>query len=133
MNFKMPKSFKEAYRGELRKYKEALREKQMQAAWRYLERAHIIGQYHPVSHSGSHFRMLLFAVRTADVKEFLGQFIRLAGGWLGSMMNRIPVGNTGGANVPIFSPMPIPEDLRHLLSAADTESKGLSGLRSNPK
>jgi hypothetical protein len=133
MNFKMPESFKEAYRVELTKYREALRKKQMPEAWRFLERAHIIGQYHPVSHSGSHFRMLIFAVRTLNPKEFLGQFVRLAGGWFASMINRIPVGNTGGANVPIFSPMPIPEDLRNLLSAADTESKGLSGLRSRPK
>ena len=129
----MPKTFKDAYRTELRKYRDALRQKQMPEAWRYLERAHIIGQYHPVSHSGSHFRMLIFAVRTLDPKEFLGQLIRLAGGGFASMMNRIPVGNTGGANVPIFSPMPIPEDLRDLLSDADTESKGLSGLRSRPK
>jgi len=129
MNFRMPKTFKDAYRIELSKYKEALRQKRMQEAWRYLERAHVIGQYHPVSHSGSHFRMLVSAVRTLDAKEISGQLIRLAGGWLGSLLNRIPVGNTGGANVPIFAPMPIPEDLRELLSAADTESKGLSGLR----
>ncbi len=129
MNFKMPKNFKDAYRNELTKYNEALRQKKLREAWRYLERAHVIGQYHPVSHSGSHFRMLVFAVRRLDAKEVLGQLIRLAGGWLGSLLNRIPVGNTGGANVPIFAPMPIPEDLRELLSAADTESKGLSGLR----
>lgn len=133
MNFKMPNEFKTAYKNELNKYREALRQKQMREAWRFLERAHIIGQYHPVSHSGSHFRMLMFAVRTADLKEFLGQLVRFAGGGLASLLNRVPVGNTGGANVPIFSPMPIPEDLRDLLSAADTESKGLSGLKKTAK
>lgn len=42
-------------------------------------------------------------------------------------------GNTGGANMPIFSPMPIPEDLRQLLLAANTESRGLAGLHKLPK
>jgi hypothetical protein len=50
-------------------------------------------------------------------------------GWIGSLFNRIPVGNTGSARVPIFAPMPIPEDLKSLLWNADTEAKGLSGFK----
>ncbi|MGJ4788749.1 DUF3703 domain-containing protein [Leptospira koniambonensis] len=129
MNWIMPKDWKIRYRKELdlsQKYKE---EGNLPEAWRYLERAHLIGQYYPIPHTGIHFRMLLFAIGQKDTKEILGQLLRISLGWLGSWLNRIPVGNTGGANVPIMQPMPIPKDLLDLLSNADQEAKGLSGFK----
>jgi len=33
----------------------------------------------------------------------------------GSWLGRAPLGNTGGANVGIFTPMAIPEDLQRML------------------
>ncbi|RHX78031.1 DUF3703 domain-containing protein [Leptospira yasudae] len=129
MNWKMPAAFKKAYIQEIESYRSHLRAGRNAEAWRFLERAHLIGQYYPVPHTGSHGRMLLFAVRQRDGKEFLGQLLRFAGGWLGSLFNRIPVGNPGGSNVPIFASFPIPEDLRELLADADSSGKGLSGLR----
>ncbi|TGM60148.1 DUF3703 domain-containing protein [Leptospira adleri] len=129
MNFRMPKHFKVAYKKELSSYHVRLKEKNWMEAWKFLERAHLIGQYHPLPHTGIHFRMLVFAVRTANWKEFLGQLLRLSVGGLGSLFNRVPVGNTGGVNVPILASLPLPEDLRELLAKADTSGKGLSGLR----
>lgn len=129
MNVLMSKPLKAAYFAELRKYREAKADHRDSEAWSFLERAHVLGQYHPFSHTGSHFRMLVFALGRADFQEAAGQLLRVSVGWLGSLLNRIPVGNTGGANVPILQPMPIPEDLRHLLTNADTEAKGLSGFR----
>jgi hypothetical protein len=73
--------------------------------------------------------MLVFAIRIRDINEIWGQIPRLLVGWIGSIFNRIPVGNTGGANVHILAPMEIPEDLKLLLVDADTASKGLSGFR----
>jgi hypothetical protein len=125
----MPREFKDRYAIELAAYRAAWRHGDRASAWRYLERAHIVGQYHPFSHSGSHWRMLVFALRTGDGRELCGQLLRLSGGWLGSLLNRVPVGNTGGANVPIFAPLPIPADLRQLLAQADTQATGLSGLK----
>lgn len=129
LNLMMPKEFKVAYQKEIQNYKDSVSKKDDLAAWRFLERAHIIGQYFPIPHTGSHFRMFLFGIRKGDLREIYGQFIRMAFGWIGSLFNRIPVGNTGSASVPIFAPMPIPEDLRVLLQNADTESKGLSGFK----
>lgn len=129
MNFLMPKQMKRQYFIELEEYRKFLHSGNLQAAWRYLERAHIIGQYHPNSHFAIHFRMLIFAIRVRDRKEFLGQIPRLLVGWIGSLFNRVPVGNTGGANVHILAPMEIPEDLKPLLINADTVSKGLSGFK----
>ncbi|MBM9578617.1 DUF3703 domain-containing protein [Leptospira sp. 201903070] len=129
MNFRMPKHFKAAYRQELDSYRFNLKEKNWDKAWKFLERAHLIGQYHPVPHTGIHFRMLVFATRRADWREFLGQLLRVSVGGFGSLFNRVPVGNTGGANVPILASLPLPEDLRELLANADTSGKGLSGLK----
>ncbi|MBL8018039.1 MAG: DUF3703 domain-containing protein [Leptospirales bacterium] len=129
MNFRMPEQFRNAYFHELEQYRVAMKENNFSDAWRFLERAHVIGQYHPVSHTGIHFRMLVFALRRTDAHEILGQILRLSVGWFGSLVNRIPVGNTGGVNVPILASLPIPEDLRGLLVAADTETRGLAGLR----
>ncbi|MBK8396189.1 MAG: DUF3703 domain-containing protein [Leptospiraceae bacterium] len=129
MNFLMPEKMKKQYFVELEQYRTLLRSGDLKGAWRYLERAHIIGQYHPISHFGIHFRMLVFAIRVRDRNEFLGQIPRLLVGWIGSLFNRIPVGNTGGANVHILAPMEIPEDFKPLLINADTVSKGLSGFK----
>lgn len=132
MNLRMPENFKKAYLIELKKYREAKKQELSDKAWQFLERAHVIGQYHPVPHTAMHWRMLVFAIGRLNVREILGQLLRLSVGWLGSLMNRIPVGNTGGANVPILAPMPIPADLEKLLSDADTEKKGLAGLKRTP-
>ncbi|TGM56081.1 DUF3703 domain-containing protein [Leptospira biflexa] len=129
LNFKLPKDLKLAYQIELQKYKEFLAQNNDSMAWHHLERAHILGQYHPVSHTGVHFRMFVFGIRKLDGKEIYGQFVRMSFGWIGSLFNRIPVGNTGSASVPIFAPMPIPDDLKSLLWNADTEAQGLSGLK----
>ncbi|TGM19862.1 DUF3703 domain-containing protein [Leptospira meyeri] len=130
INLKMPNDFKVAYKKELQKYKDSLAQNNDTLAWHHLERAHIIGQYHPVSHTGVHFRMFVFGIRKFDLNEILGQFVRMSFGWIGSMFNRIPVGNTGSASVPIFAPMPIPDDLKSLLWNADVDAKGLSGFKS---
>ena len=129
MNFLMPDDMKEKYFIELKQYNRFYKNGDLKTAWRHLERAHIIGQYHPFSHFGSHFRMMIFAIKQKDLNEFMGQVPRLLGGWIGSLFNKIPVGNTGGANVPIFAPMEIPNDLKELLKDADTTAKGLSGFK----
>lgn len=81
------------------------------AAWRALERAHIISQPWFALHLASHWTMLLFALRQRDLGEVLGQCLRLALVPLGAVSGRLPVGNTGRSNVGAFRPMPIPPDL----------------------
>ena len=59
--------------------------------------------------------MLKFGFRQKDIKEVFGQIIRLVvGGWK-SFINHVPLGNTGGANVPPLKRMPIPEDIKELI------------------
>ena len=45
---------------------------------------------------------------------------RVVAGFFLSLLDRVPTGNTGGANVPPEQPMPIPADLRAVLDGADT-------------
>jgi hypothetical protein len=59
--------------------------------------------------------MLGAAGRRRDGREVAGQLLRLLLAVPGSLTGRYPVGNTGGAAVSAFRPMPIPDDLRALL------------------
>jgi Protein of unknown function (DUF3703) len=85
-------------------------------AWCHLERAHILSQPLVGAHVRTHSAMLVAAMRRRDAKEIVGQLLRLVVAGPGSLTGRYPVGNTGGANVSAFEPMPIPEDLRTLLA-----------------
>ena len=59
--------------------------------------------------------MILFAFRIKNTKEILGQIPRLLVGGVKSFVGEIPVGNTGGANVPPLKSMEIPNDLKQIL------------------
>lgn len=83
--------------------------------WWHLERAHILSQPMAVPHIRTHLDMLSYAVRRRDPGELAGQLLRLVVAGPGSLTGRYPVGNTGGANVSAFRPMPVPADLRALL------------------
>jgi hypothetical protein len=85
------------------------------AAWRALERAHIVSQPFLLLHLSNHSAMLGFAFTERDPKEIFGQLARLALAPLGALTGRVPVGNTGRSNVSAFQPMSIPDDLRHAI------------------
>jgi len=84
-------------------------------AWRHLERAHVLSQAHAAAHLRVHAAMFGHAWRHRDTREWLGQLPRLLLAAPGSWTGRAPRGNTGGANVGIFTPMAIPPDLAVLL------------------
>ena len=112
----MPDGLKIYYKSELQKYKEEFTKGNLSVAWRHLERAHILGQPWPREHNYVHWLMLKFGIQIKDKKEIIGQIPRLLIGGVKSLVGRIPVGNTGGANVPPLRPMEIPEDLALLLT-----------------
>lgn len=91
------------------------------SSWLHLERAHILGQPYPYEHSLVHWKMLLFGIKTKNTKEILGQIPRLLIGGVKSFVGKIPVGNTGGANVPPLQSMKIPEELLNIIN--ETKSK----------
>jgi hypothetical protein len=110
-NTSMPTVLKPFYQKELSEAAIAFSKEQFQQSWRHLERAHILGQPYPFAHSLVHWKMLLFGIKTKNTKEIIGQIPRLLISGVKSFVGNIPLGNTGGANVPPLQPMEIPEDL----------------------
>ncbi|HCZ36188.1 MAG: DUF3703 domain-containing protein [Cyclobacteriaceae bacterium] len=119
--WKMPDGLKVHYHQELNDYKKELAKGNLQVAWRHLERAHILGQPWPIEHSEVHWVMLKFGIRIKDTREIIGQIPRLLVGGVKSFVGTIPVGNTGGADVPPLRPMEIPEDLQAILKPYRTD------------
>ncbi len=113
---------REHFENELRQSAEAEARGELSPAWRFLERAHILSQAHALAHLQVHWRMFTFAWRAYDWRELLGQVPRLLLAVPGSLLGRAPLGNTGGASVGIFTPMPIPEELQALLN--ETAQRG---------
>ncbi|MEU5941451.1 DUF3703 domain-containing protein [Micromonospora sp. NPDC047548] len=111
----MPPTIRAAFDAELAT---ARRSTDAVTAWRAAERAHILSQPWPCPHTVVHAVMLRRALRERDVVEAVGQVIRLAVAGPGSATGRYPEGNTGRARVPLTQPMPMPDDLAVLLSAA---------------
>lgn len=116
----MPKTLKPYYQDELSKAQSALLKNELQKSWYHLERAHILGQPYPVAHTAVHWKMLKFGIKIKNGKEIIGQLPRLIFGGIKSFVGKIPVGNTGGANVPPLKPMEIPEDLTSIINNTKT-------------
>ncbi|GHF42111.1 hypothetical protein GCM10010218_24040 [Streptomyces mashuensis] len=90
----------------------------MEQRWRAAERAHILSQPWPWAHTRNHGVMLRLAVRDRDLREALGQLVRLAVAAPGSAAGKYPDGNTGRTRAGLTTPMPIPDDLAALLREA---------------
>ena len=88
-------------------------------AFASFERAHVIGQLWIVPHLIAHCEMLRVGWMRLDLREVAGQIMRLALVIPGTVLGRLPEGNTGGADVNAFRPMPIGQELARLLSDAD--------------
>lgn len=115
LHLKIPEGLKSHFENELKLASENFVKGHLQVSWRHLEHAHILGQAWPVQHTKAHWRMMGFAFRIKNSKEILGQIPRLLVGGVKSFVGEIPVGNTGGANVPPLRPMEIPDDLLQIL------------------
>jgi Protein of unknown function (DUF3703) len=104
----------EAYEREVRGADEALKRADFEAAFRHLERAHVLSQRVTGRHTLIHWRMLLAGLQRGDLREVAGQAPRIVASILFSRL-WVPRGNSGRARVSAFAPMPVPDDLRHLV------------------
>ncbi|MEO0312610.1 MAG: hypothetical protein RIQ89_2267 [Bacteroidota bacterium] len=89
--------------------------------WYYLERAHVLAQPYPIEHTRVHWLMLVFGIANKNGREIIGQLPRLLVGGVKSFVGRVPVGNTGGANVPGLQCMKIPADLQAMIDEGLTD------------
>lgn len=92
-------------------------------AFAHLERAHVLGQSMTFEHTRVHWRMLKIGWKRRDIREILGQIFRVAGASTKTPFGIYPKGNTGGANVSPFRPMPIAADLAEILRSAENRKK----------
>lgn len=104
----------EAYEQEVERADEALRRDDFEAAFAHLERAHVLAQRITGRHTYIHWRMLVAGWRRGDPREVVGQVPRIVASILFSRL-WVPRGNIGRARVSAFEPMPVPDDLRHLV------------------
>ena len=109
-----------AFEKEWRSASEARRAGQFDVAFSHLERAHILSQRITWLHLLSHVGMLRIGWLRRDAREVIGQMTRIVAALLFSRL-WVPIGNTGGANVSAFRPMPVPEDLDAMLRSVDTD------------
>ena len=97
---------------------ERVAENDIAAAFKHLERAHVLGQASTYQHTRIHWRMFKLALRMRSPREVWGQLIRIVGAGTKTPLGIYPTGNTGGADVWFFKPMPIPDDLQEMLDKA---------------
>ena len=88
----------------------------------HLERAHVLGQASTREHVRVHWRMMRWAIRHRDAREFAGQLLRIVGAATKTFMGLVPVGNTGGANVSAVRPMPLDPELAAIIARARGET-----------
>ncbi len=89
----------------------------LDGAFHHLERAHILGQQYVAPHVRTHLAMLRIGLLRRDMREIVGQIVRIPAAAIGSALGVPPGGNTGGANVGLLATMEIPPDLKALLDA----------------
>ncbi len=123
---RMPVSLHPFFKEALDLYANAMQQKDLAEAWHQLERAHVIGQAYPYQHSLVHWKMLVFGCKIKSVKEILGQIPRLLVGGVKSFVGTIPLGNTGGSNVPPMRSMPIQDDIKTIFIEAGVRIPGSS-------
>jgi len=88
------------------------------SAFAHLERAHILGQASTFQHVRVHWAMFRWALRQDAAGEAFGQAWRMVAAALKTWLGWVPAGNTGGAQVSGFRPMPVPPELQRLIDAA---------------
>lgn len=110
----MKTQLRHAFNYEMKQAISLYQQKQFEAAFMHLERAHILGQAYIIPHTQSHWWMLKIGLNTRDTREILGQLPRILASIVFSRI-WVPIGNTGGAKVNPFKPMPISEDLQQVL------------------
>lgn len=100
-----------AWNEEMRAADAARRAGDFAGAFRRFERAHVIGQRNVLAHTRAHIGMLRIGFHMRDPREIVGQLLRIPAA-LTKTLIWVPRGNTGGANVSAFRPMPVPADLQ---------------------
>ncbi|MEO8153709.1 MAG: DUF3703 domain-containing protein [Rhizobacter sp.] len=104
----------ETYREEISLARLALQCHNYYVCFAHLERAHVLAQRMTIRHTYVHGLMWVAGMRSGDYREVISQVPRVLAAVLFSRV-WVPRGNTGRARVNALKPMPVPDDLRHLV------------------
>lgn len=89
-------------------------------AFSHLETVHVLGQRSTKWHTIAHCQMLWWALRQRNLREGAEQVIRIVGALTKTFVGLVPTGNTGGANVNPFKPMPISSEHARIIERASS-------------
>ncbi len=89
-------------------------------AFKHLENAHVLGQRSTKWHVVAHYQMLLWALNQRELRECLGQVLRLVGALTKTAFGLVPIGNTGGSNVSPFQSLPISAEHARIIEEASS-------------
>ena len=106
---------------EIKKAEDCLSNGDLTSAFHHLERAHVLGQAVTLEHTRVHWMMLKLGWMRRDKREIFAQLFRIVGASTKTPLGIYPTGNTGGANVSPFKPMPIADDLQEIIRKAKAE------------
>ena len=102
---------KTAFNQELKLGKIALKKNDFKTSFYHFENAHVLGQKQLISHTISHYWMLVLGIQSKNSKEILGQVVRIIASVLFTCI-WVPKGNTGGSNISPIKKMPIRKELK---------------------
>lgn len=105
-------------RAEIHQAKIAQQTGRFDTEFSHLENAHVLGQESTYWHVKTHGLMLLWALRHSNIKECLGQLLRIIGAATKTAIGLVPQGNTGGSNVSPFKVMPIKPEYEKIIAMA---------------
>ena len=88
----------------------------------HLENAHVFGQASTFLNTKVHILMLLWAVRQLNIKEGLGQVMRIVGAATKAAIGFNPFGNEGGTNVSPFKVLPVTPKLVTILAKTNVKT-----------
>lgn len=106
---------KSAFDAEIAEAKSLSAQGEVDAGFKHLERAHVIGQAYVVPYVVTHWLMFKIEVRRRRAFAAIGQAVRIVLGGLGSAVGIIPVGNTGGSDISMFKRMPVEPELQDII------------------
>jgi hypothetical protein len=104
---------------ELKSAQQARKQHNFLAEFKHLENAHVLGQASTLLHTKVHMLMLFWAIRQVNVKECIGQTMRIIGAATKTAIGFIPSGNTGGTNVSPFKVLPVSPKLASIIVKAN--------------
>tara|TARA_R110002072_G_scaffold104099_1_gene228393 strand:+ start:5902 stop:6270 length:369 start_codon:yes stop_codon:yes gene_type:complete len=119
MNLQYRKNIEPFVEREFNLAEEARLQGRFEQEFSHLETAHVLGQTSTVLHTKAHWMMWLWAVRQKNLRELVGQALRIVGALTKTVFGLVPVGNTGGANVSPFCVMAIRPEHQQLIDRAN--------------